>query len=177
MARFLPLIIFAVLVAFFAVGLSLDPRIIPSVLIDKDAPPLDLSSLEDDGALITVDSLRGRVWLLNVWASWCFGCRTEHRFIERLAGEGAYIVGLNYKDEAADAKQWLRQWGNPYRQIAVDYDGAVGLDWGVYGVPETFVIDANGVIRYKHIGPLEEEDLRATIRPLLVQLREEAGRS
>ena len=124
-----------------------------------------------------MEGLRGRIWLLNVWASWCVGCRAEHALIERLAGEGAYIVGLNYKDKTADAKQWLVEWGNPYQRIAVDGAGKVGLDWGVYGVPETFIIDGGGIIRHKHIGPIAEEDLRDTIRPLLVSLRAEAEKT
>lgn len=193
MVRFLPIIIFAALVVFFAIGLGLNSRLVPSPLVNKPAPAFNLPALEGvagvanaaevagaagDGARVSTDSLRGRVWVLNVWASWCVGCRVEHPFVKRLAGEGAYIVGLNYKDTAADARQWLDDWGNPYRQNAVDSDGATGLDWGVYGVPETFIIDAAGVIRHKHIGPLGEEDLQQTIRPLLVALRkerEEAG--
>lgn len=172
--RFLPIIVFAVLAAFFAIGLGLNLRLVPSPLIDKHAPAIDLPALESGLPRITVEGLRGKVWLLNVWASWCVGCRVEHAIVKRLAGEGAYIVGLNYKDAAADARQWLDEWGDPYRQIAVDADGSVGLDWGVYGVPETFVIDAAGIIRHKHIGPLSEEDLQGSIRPLLVALRAEA---
>lgn len=175
MVRFLPIVIFAVLVGFFAVGLGLNSRLVPSPLIDKSAPPFSLPSLDGEETQVSVDALRGRVWLLNVWASWCVACRVEHAYVKRLADEGAYIVGLNYKDAPQEAQQWLAEWGNPYRQVAVDADGAAGLDWGVYGVPETFVVDAQGVIRYKHIGPLAEEDLHRTIRPLLVALRAEAA--
>ena len=175
MVRFLPVVIFAGLVVFFAIGLGINTRVVPSPLIGKKAPMLDLPALADGEQNITTDALQGRVWLLNVWASWCVGCRVEHPVIERLAGEGAYIVGLNYKDAPADARQWLAEWGNPYQQIAVDKDGTRGLDWGVYGVPETFVIDAAGVIRYKHVGPLADEDLQRTMRPLLVQLRREGA--
>lgn len=177
MVRFLPLAIFLALLVVFLVGLGLNSRLVPSPLVHKSAPVIDLPALYDADKRITVEGLRGRVWLLNVWASWCVGCRVEHATVERLAGEGAYIVGLNYKDSDADAKQWLTEWGNPYQQIAVDTAGKVGLDWGVYGVPETFIIDAGGVIRHKHVGPLAEEDLSATIRPLLVSLRAEADKT
>lgn len=172
MMRFLPISIFAVLLVFFLIGLGINSQLVPSPLIDKTAPALNLPPLEENNsALISTDALLGRVWLLNVWASWCVGCRVEHPYINRLAGEGAYIVGLNYKDETAAAVEWLNAWGNPYQQIAVDAAGTVGLNWGVYGVPETFVIDKQGIIRHKHIGPLTEQDLRDTIRPLLVALR------
>ena len=174
--RFLPVIIFAVLVGFFAIGLGLNARIVPSPLVGKPAPHLNLPALHTDAAAVTLDALRGRVWVLNVWASWCVGCRVEHPYVKRLANEGAYIVGLNYKDKADEAQQWLDEWGNPYKEIAVDSSGATGLDWGVYGVPETFIIDADGVIRHKHIGPLAEEDLHNTIRPMLVALRAEAAK-
>ncbi|MCH9758554.1 MAG: DsbE family thiol:disulfide interchange protein [Proteobacteria bacterium] len=173
MLRFLPLAVFVVLVAFFLAGLELDSRLVPSPLLNKPAPAFHLSALDADTPPVDSEKLQGQVWLLNVWASWCVACRAEHAFIQRLAGEGAYIVGLNYKDENAAAKEWLQTWQNPYQQIAVDRSGEVGLDWGVYGVPETFVIDAAGVIRYKHVGPINEEDLQQTIRPLLVKLRAE----
>lgn len=173
MMRFLPLIVFALLVAFLLAGLGLNSRLVPSPLIDKPAPSFTLPVLGDGQSTGGPEAMRGKPWLLNVWASWCVACRAEHPFLLRLAGEGALIVGLNYKDKSGDAIAWLEQHGDPYQHSLVDADGAVGFDWGVYGVPETFVIDGRGVLRYKHIGPLSEDDLANSIRPLLVQLREE----
>ncbi|HCX87663.1 MAG TPA: DsbE family thiol:disulfide interchange protein [Gammaproteobacteria bacterium] len=170
--RFLaPLLIFVVVGIFLAVGLKLDPREVPSPLIDKPAPQFELPRLlQMDGVVGTAD-LRGEVWLLNVWASWCTACRVEHPLLNDLAGRQIVrIVGLNYKDAPADARTWLREFGNPYNMIAVDSEGEAGIDWGVYGVPETFVIDRSGVIRYKHIGPLDAKVLNETIVPLIRQL-------
>jgi len=170
--RFLaPLLIFIVVGAFLALGLKLDPREVPSPLIDKPAPQFVLPRLlQMDGVVGTAD-LRGEVWLLNVWASWCVACRVEHPLLNDLAAKRLIrIVGLNYKDAPADARTWLREFGNPYDMIAVDRQGEAGIDWGVYGVPETFVIDRSGVIRYKHIGPLDAKVLNETIVPLVRQL-------
>ena len=170
--RFLaPLLIFIVVGVFLAVGLKLDPREIPSPLIDKPAPQFELPRLlQMDGVVGTAD-LRGEVWLLNVWASWCVACRVEHPLLNDLAAKRLIrIVGLNYKDAPADARTWLREFGNPYDMIAVDRQGEAGIDWGVYGVPETFVIDRSGVIRYKHIGPLDAKVLNETIVPLVRRL-------
>ena len=170
--RFLaPLLIFVVVGAFLALGLKLDPREVPSPLIDKPAPQFVLPRhLQMDGVVGTAD-LRGEVWLLNVWASWCVACRVEHPLLNDLAAKRLIrIVGLNYKDAPADARTWLREFGNPYDMIAVDRQGEAGIDWGVYGVPETFVIDRSGVIRYKHIGPLDAKVLNETIVPLVRQL-------
>ena len=170
--RFLaPLLIFIVVGVFLAVGLKLDPREVPSPLIDKPAPQFELPRLlQMDGVVGTTD-LRGEVWLLNVWASWCVACRVEHPLLNDLAAKRLIrIVGLNYKDAPADARTWLREFGNPYDIIAVDRQGEAGIDWGVYGVPETFVIDRSGVIRYKHIGPLDAKVLNETIVPLVQQL-------
>jgi len=170
--RFLaPLLIFIVVAVFLAVGLKLDPREVPSPLIDKPAPQFELPRLlQMDGVVGTAD-LRGEVWLLNVWASWCVACRVEHPLLNDLAAKRLIrIVGLNYKDAPADARTWLREFGNPYDIIAVDRQGEAGIDWGVYGVPETFVIDRSGVIRYKHIGPLDAKVLNETIVPLVRQL-------
>jgi cytochrome c biogenesis protein CcmG/thiol:disulfide interchange protein DsbE len=170
--RFLaPLLIFIVVAVFLAVGLKLDPREVPSPLIDKPAPQFELPRLlQMDGVVGTTD-LRGEVWLLNVWASWCVACRVEHPLLNDLAAKRLIrIVGLNYKDAPADARTWLREFGNPYDIIAVDRQGEAGIDWGVYGVPETFVIDRSGVIRYKHIGPLDAKVLNETIVPLVQQL-------
>lgn len=170
--RFLaPLLIFIVVAVFLAVGLKLDPREVPSPLIDKPAPQFELPRLLQMGGVVGTADLRGEVWLLNVWASWCVACRVEHPLLNDLAAKRLIrIVGLNYKDAPADARTWLREFGNPYDIIAVDRQGEAGIDWGVYGVPETFVIDRSGVIRYKHIGPLDAKVLNETIVPLVRQL-------
>ena len=170
--RFLaPLLIFVVVAVFLALGLKLDPREVPSPLIDKPAPEFELPRLlQMEGAVGTAE-MRGEVWLLNVWASWCSACRVEHPLLNDLAGRQiVWIVGLNYKDAPADARRWLREFGNPYDIIAVDREGEAGIDWGVYGVPETFVIDREGVIRYKHIGPVDAKVLSEIILPLISQL-------
>jgi cytochrome c biogenesis protein CcmG/thiol:disulfide interchange protein DsbE len=172
----LPLTVFVIMVAFFAVGLALNPRLVPSPLIKKPAPAFQLPELHDSNRTVSLADFEGRVSLLNVWASWCVACRQEHPLLMGLsAGESVPIYGLNYKDERTDAIEWLAKLGNPYRAIAADRDGRVGIDWGVYGVPETFVIDQKGVIRYKHIGPLDHDALRDTVLPLVRKLQQEEG--
>jgi cytochrome c biogenesis protein CcmG/thiol:disulfide interchange protein DsbE len=159
MRRFLlPLAIFIVLVGFLAVGLRLNPREVPSPLIGKPVPSFRLPQLQAPDQSISPEDLRGKVWLLNVWASWCVSCRQEHPvLIELDRQKKIMIVGLNYKDDRAAAIAWLKQYGgDPYAISAVDADGRVGIDFGVYGVPETFLIDKNGVIRDKHIGPPDD---------------------
>ena len=168
MRRFLlPLAIFIVLVGFLAVGLRLNPREVPSPLIGKPVPSYRLPQLQAPDQSISPEDLRGKVWLLNVWASWCVSCRQEHPvLIELDRQKKIMIVGLNYKDDRAAAIAWLKQYGgDPYAISAVDADGRVGIDFGVYGVPETFLIDKNGVIRDKHIGPLTTEVLKNKILP------------
>lgn len=155
--RFMPLIAFAVLVVLLAIGLTLNPRLVPSPLIGKPAPEFELPLLLKDGSFSNKD-LIGHVTLVNVWASWCFACRQEHETVKRLSRNGVRIIGLNYKDEPDDAKQWLAKLGNPYQRIAVDYDGRISIDWGVYGAPETFLIDQQGIIRHKVIGALSDKD-------------------
>ncbi len=155
--RFMPLIAFAVLVGFLAVGLTLNPRLVPSPLIGKPAPEFELPLLLQDGTFSKKD-LIGHVTLVNVWASWCFACRQEHETVKRLSRNGVRIIGLNYKDETDDAKNWLARLGNPYQAIAVDADGRIAIDWGVYGAPETFLIDREGIIRHKVIGPLSDKE-------------------
>ncbi len=172
MTRFaIPLIAFVVLVGFLLVGLNLDPREVPSPLIDKPAPSIQLTQLHAPEKAFSLADMRGRVWLLNVWASWCVSCRDEHPFLLELAKQNVVpIVGLNYKDKRDDAMKWLTQFGNPYQLSVVDADGRTGIDFGVYGVPETFVIDRSGVIRYKQIGPLNAEKWQQTILPLVKKL-------
>jgi cytochrome c biogenesis protein CcmG/thiol:disulfide interchange protein DsbE len=174
MLRYLiPLGIFLVLVVFFAIGLKLDPREVPSPLIDKPAPAFEVLQLHEPGKRIGTEQLRGQVWLLNVWASWCVACRSEHPHLVDLARQNLVpIYGLNYKDERDDALRWLQQFGDPYTVSAHDLDGRVGLDYGVYGVPETFLIDKQGVIRYKHIGPVDPDVINNTIMPMVRQLQQ-----
>jgi cytochrome c biogenesis protein CcmG, thiol:disulfide interchange protein DsbE len=167
----LPLIVFAVMLGFLAVGLTLNPREVPSPLIDKPAPAFKLARLDAPDQQVSLQDLQGKVWLLNVWASWCVACRVEHPLLVELAGSGAVpIYGLNYKDKRGDALAWLAKHGNPYVASLSDIEGLVGIDYGVYGVPETFVIDKSGTIRLKHIGPVTPEALRDTILPLVKKL-------
>jgi len=173
MLRFLvPLAVFIVLVAFLWVGLSLKPREVPSPLIDKPAPAFALSRLDNPQQSVTPQDLRGQVWLLNVWASWCVACLDEHPVLVEFSKSGALpIYGLNYKDSPDAARAWLGKHGNPYTVSIVDADGRVGIDYGVYGVPETFLIDKDGVIRFKQIGPVTPEVLRDKILPLARRLQ------
>ena len=167
-----PLALFALLVAFLFVGLFRDPREIPSPLVDRPAPAFSLATLHAPQKVVSTSDYLGQVWLLNVWASWCVSCRVEHPLLMELAKANVVpIVGLDYKDKDAEAKAWLEQHGNPYALSVVDADGRVGIDWGVYGVPETFVVDKAGVIRYKHIGPVTVEALQNTILPLVQKLK------
>ena len=169
--RFLPLIIFVVLLGFLAVGLSLNPREVPSPLINKPAPAFTLPTLAAPEKTFSLQDMRGKVWMLNVWASWCVACRVEHPVLVEFAKTSAVpIYGLNYKDKRDDAMRWLANFGNPYQQSLLDTEGLVGIDFGVYGVPETFVIDKAGVIRLKHIGPVTPEALEKTILPLIRKL-------
>ncbi len=153
--RFVPLIIFISLVVVLAIGLRKNPRLVPSPLIGKPAPVFTLPLLNKPGTFSTKDFI-GKVTLLNVWASWCFVCREENETVKQLSRQGYRVIGYNYKDKPKDAKAWLRQLGNPYKEIVSDIKGRVAIDWGVYGAPETFLIDRKGIIRYKVIGSLSE---------------------
>jgi cytochrome c biogenesis protein CcmG/thiol:disulfide interchange protein DsbE len=167
----LPLVIFLVLAGFLAVGLNKDPREVPSPLIGKPAPAFTLPRLDAPEQMLSTQDLRGQVWLLNVWASWCVACRQEHPLLVELARSGTVkVYGLNYKDKREDALGLLRKSGDPYVTSLYDTEGLVGIDFGVYGVPETFVIDKQGVIRFKQIGPITREALRDTLLPLVAQL-------
>lgn len=166
-----PLVLFFALVAFLARGLGLDPREVPSPLIGKPAPSFALTRLDEPGATIRRDDMLGKVWMLNVWASWCDACRDEHPHLVEFAKLNAVpIFGLDYKDQREPARAWLAQRGDPYQASLFDADGRVGIDFGVYGVPETFVIDKQGVIRYKKIGALTPQALRDEVMPLLRKL-------
>lgn len=178
--RLAPLIGFVLLAVVLAFGIQLSrdraPGELPSVLIGKTAPAFTLDGLRDGEGPISSTQFLGKPWLLNVWASWCAGCRIEHPVIEALSRrDDIVVVGLNWKDERNDALRWLAQFGDPYHAIAADPDNRVALHYGVYGAPETFVIDAQGVIRHKFVGPVSERHVQTILLPLLATLREEAG--
>jgi cytochrome c biogenesis protein CcmG/thiol:disulfide interchange protein DsbE len=175
MNRFLiPFGLFIVVVGFLAVGLTLNPRELPSPLVGKAAPEFSLPQLHDPGKVISSNDLKGKVWLLNFWASWCGGCKEEHPVLIRIAQSGEVpIYGMDYKDQRSEALAWLKEWGNPYPVVAVDEAGRVGINYGVYGVPETYVIDKAGVIRYKQIGPIREDILEKKILPLVRELQKQ----
>jgi len=168
----LPLGIFVVLAGFLFAGLWRDPREVPSPLIDKPAPAFALNELHLPQQKLGTADMKGQVWLMNVWASWCVSCRQEHPvLVDYAKSHGITVVGLDYKDQREDGMRWLRQFGNPYVLSAFDADGRVGIDYGVYGVPETYVIDKQGIIRYKQIGPITRETLEKTIYPLVEKLK------
>lgn len=175
MKRFLiPLALFFVLVGFLAVGLNRDPREVPSPLVNKPAPAFTLEQLALPEKKFSPADMKGQVWMLNVWASWCVSCRDEHSLLLEFARrQAAPLIGLNYKDEATAAGYWLEKHGNPYTASIMDIDGRTGIDYGVYGVPETFVIDRRGLIRHKHTGPLTEADLDNVFLPLIEKLQAE----
>jgi cytochrome c biogenesis protein CcmG/thiol:disulfide interchange protein DsbE len=169
---FLPLAVLAVVVGFLGVGLKLDPREVPSPLIGKAAPPFSLPVLHEPAKTVSNTDFKGQVWMLNVWASWCVSCREEHPVLVELSKQKIVpIIGLNYKDQSDDARAWLKQFGDPYVMSLVDAKGKIGIDYGVYGVPETYVIDRDGVIRYKKIGPVTPDTVREKILPLVKQLK------
>ncbi|MDO9282991.1 MAG: DsbE family thiol:disulfide interchange protein [Methylotenera sp.] len=168
----LPLAIFSVLVGFFAVGLKLNPREVPSPLVNKPAPAFNLPRLGDTDKTFSPEQMRGQVWMLNVWASWCDACRDEHPVLMTISRQGTLaVVGLNYKDTDIEAAAVLKNSGNPYQFVAVDADGSTGIDYGVYGVPESYIIDKQGIIRYKQIGPMTLAVLREKIMPLVKGLQ------
>lgn len=172
----LPVVLFFVLVGFLFVGLYRDPSEVPSPLIGKPTPQFSLPRLENNQAFFSDKEFLGKVSLLNVWATWCFACRQEHPVLNNLAKKkAAPIYGLNYKDNASEARQYLVNHGNPYTANAFDETGRVGIEWGVYGAPETFLIDKKGIIRYKHIGPLTNEDVETKILPMIQQLKNDAS--
>ena len=171
----LPLLVFSLIALAFAIGLKLDPSLIPSVLIGKPVPEFDLPPVKGRTLGLSSRDLRGEVSLVNVWASWCTECRKEHPILMALARDKLVPVhGLNYKDKPDDAAAWLDDLGDPYTRNGADENGRVGIDWGVYGVPETFVVDAEGRIAYKHIGALTERLLTETILPLVDELSRRA---
>ena len=171
----LPLMAFLVMVIFLGIGLKLDPHDVPSPLINKPAPVFTLPQLHEPQKTFSPADMKGKVWLLNVWASWCVSCRQEHVYLTEFARNGSMnLIGLNYKDEPAAAMQWLERLGNPYKISISDIDGMAGLDWGVYGVPETFIIDKKGIVRHKQTGPVDPTILQTIIMPLIEQLNRES---
>lgn len=172
MKRFLlPLGVFVALLGFLYVGLHLNPREIPSPFIGKPAPAFKLTQLTEPDKTISNQDMQGKVWLLNVWASWCVSCREEHPVLMHFSKTGAVpLIGLNYKDTRSEGNGWLNQFGNPYEASAFDADGSVGINYGVYGVPETFVIDKRGIIRMKYTGPITPQVITEKLLPLIKEL-------
>jgi cytochrome c biogenesis protein CcmG/thiol:disulfide interchange protein DsbE len=164
-----PLVVFLVLAGFLAVGLQRDPREVPSPLIDRRAPEFSLPLLDDPAVQRSVAQMKGKVWVANFFASWCVPCLAEHPQVTELS-RSVTVVGINYKDKKEDATRWLTRHGNPFATVIVDREGKVGLDYGVYGVPESYVIDKDGVIRYKQIGPITPQALQEVLLPLVKKL-------
>ena len=175
MKRFIPAIIFILLAVLLGIGLTLDPKKVPSPLIGKATPAFELPLLKQPDNQINTDIFKGKVSLFNVWATWCVSCRAEHEVLTAIANTGkVQIYGLNYKDEREAAKRWLQVYGDPYVASGFDVDGRVGIDWGVYGTPETFLIDRQGVIRHKVIGPITSKIWQEELLPMINKL-EQAG--
>lgn len=172
--RVIPVVLFLLLSVFLWRGLSLDPHNLPSAQLGKKLPTFTVPQLQNPKSSFRSSQLRNQVALLNVWASWCAACVEEQVFMLQLAREGVPIYGLNYKDKSPEALQWLVQWGNPYKLIAQDIDGRVAIDLGVYGAPETFVIDKKGIIRYRHVGIMDKEVWLKEIQPLMRKLEQAA---
>ena len=171
MKRWLPLILFVALVGFFAKGLFLNPREVPSPFIGRQAPAFTLPLVGDANASFSPADMKGRVWMLNVWAPWCVSCRQEHGFLMQLTqAQPVPIVGLNWKDKNREADMLLARTGSPYFAVPDDLDGRVGIDYGVTGTPETYVIDKEGIVRLKHIGPIDPEVWKSQIEPKLKEL-------
>lgn len=173
LALYAPLAVFLLMAVFLGIGLTMNPRELPSPLIGKEVPPFSLPAVKGRELGLASTDLKGEVSLVNVFASWCLACREEHPLWMELArSKTVPIHGLNYKDKPNDAQEWLSELGDPYTRTGADISGRVGIDWGVYGVPETFVIDRNGVIAYKHIGAITRKSLDETIMPLVRKLQQ-----
>ncbi len=170
----IPLAVFMAIAVFLYRGLSLDPRKLPSPLIDKPAPAFVLPQLHTDGQSWTPEAMRGKVWMLNVWGSWCAACVQEHPLLNQLsAGKVVPIVGLAWKDKPEDSKRWLQRYGDPFVMVVYDQKGGTPINYGVYGAPETFVIDKRGIIRHKQVGPFTAEIIRDELVPLIERLNGE----
>ena len=170
LAVFAPLALFLVLSIILFLGLDKDPTVLPSALVGKEFPEFDLIALDDQYQRVSRDDLLGEVTLVNVWASWCYACRIEHTMLNQLSNEGVKIVGLNYKDQVHDAMLWLENLGDPFVYSISDLKGRLGLDLGVYGAPETFLVDAHGIIRHRRVGVIDERIWRNEFRDLYTQL-------
>ena len=176
MKRFLPLIIFACLCVFLVIGLQLNPKDVPSPLIGKAAPQFSQPILNQTSQEFSPEQMRGKIWLLNVWASWCVSCREEHPLLNELAKQQTIpIIGLNYKDQDDAAKEWLAKMGDPYQLSIVDRSGNVGINYGVYGVPETFLINSQGIIVHKFTGPLTPTLIQKELLPMLAKLKQSSS--
>ena len=170
----LPLLAFVILVVFLRIGLTKDPRKLPSTFIGKSAPMFTLPLLHEPAKSFSPTTMLGKVWILNVWASWCVSCRAEHQVLNSMvSSHKVNLVGLNYKDEVSDALRWLSRHGDPYQFSVSDIEGLIGIEWGVYGVPETFIIDKKGIVRLKHTGPVSRKDITEEIIPMIKQLEKE----
>ena len=174
LGRWLPLAAFAALAVLLGAGVWLSRQsnrdALPSPLIGKPAPAFSLPVLHEPGRLVTLDELKGAPFVLNVWGSWCVSCRIEHRVLTRFAEtRRVRVVGYNWKDERADALRWLQQFGNPFWIVLVDYEGRYAIDWGIYGAPETYLVDADGIIRWKHVGPLDDVIIYDELLPALAR--------
>jgi cytochrome c biogenesis protein CcmG/thiol:disulfide interchange protein DsbE len=174
LATILPVALFAALLVVFGIALNRDPSKLPSVLIGQPLPAFDLPAIQSGTSGLKSSDFRGQPMLLNVFASWCVACRSEHQMLLELKREGVIVDGIDWKDEAADGARWLDEHGDPYTNAGNDRTGRAGIDLGVTGVPETFVVDRNGRVRYKHIGPIEQDDWTDIIRPLIQRLRAES---
>ncbi|HEB97703.1 MAG TPA: DsbE family thiol:disulfide interchange protein [Sedimenticola thiotaurini] len=173
-ATLIPLGIFLVMVVFLGIGLTMDPKLVPSPLIGKSVPEFSLPPVKGRTLGLKTEDLKGQVSMVNVFASWCVACRQEHPLLLALSRQDVVpIHGLNYKDQPDDAAAWLDELGDPYTRTGADRDGMVGIDWGVYGVPETFIIDKQGTIAYKHIGPIRPKDWEETLLPLINRLQKQ----
>ncbi len=170
----LPLVLFLALAGFLLRGLQLDPRAMPSALIDQPLPEFSLPVLGQQ-RIIDRAGVIGEVALFNVWATWCVSCRVEHPYLNQLTQQGVPVYGINYKDNDTDALRWLQQLGDPYRLSLVDAQGSLGLDLGVYGAPETYVVDASGIIRYRHVGVVDEQVWQQVLQPIMLELQRESG--
>ena len=167
----IPIGLFAILVVFLWKSLSIDPRVLPSALINKPAPQFNLANLNPGEQNFSNNDLRGHISIINVWASWCSACRDEHTFLQALAANQELpIYGINYKDNPQRARQWLEQFGNPYDKIGVDNDGKTAINFGIYGTPETYIVDQAGQIRYRHVGAINDTVMQHEILPLLQSL-------
>ena len=174
----IPFGLFLLLAVFLFVGLHRDPSYVPSPLIGKPAPEFSLPSLQDPSYPVSTREMKGRTWVLNVWGTWCGGCRKEHETLVAIAKQSSVpLIGLDWKDEDAAAQDWLKTLGNPYAAVAVDHEGRAAIDWGVYGAPETFLIGPDGIVIYKHIAPMSLETWNQEFRPRIEAANAKGGKS